>query len=56
MSRAKQTREKLSKTFRIDGETVRAIERIALEENRTVNNMVETVLKEEVKKRALQLA
>jgi len=43
--------EKESKTFRLDSTTLRTLERLAEAENRTVNNMVETVLKEAVKKR-----
>ncbi|MBL8000396.1 MAG: hypothetical protein JNL05_00425 [Flavobacteriales bacterium] len=42
---------KVNKTFRLDSHTVKAIERLAEADNRTVNNMVETILKNTVKER-----
>ncbi len=41
----KTKKEKVSKTFRIDRDVITAVSEIAVKENRTINNMVETVLK-----------
>jgi hypothetical protein len=41
---------KVSKTFRLDAVTLRQVEKLAKEQNRTVNNMVETMLMEWFKK------
>ncbi len=39
---------KVAKTFRLDTETVKVLERAAEQQNRTLSNMVETILKEKV--------
>lgn len=39
---------KQNRTFRLDSDTLRRVERLAEAENRTVNNMVETILKQTV--------
>ncbi len=41
--------EKTNRTFRLDAETMKRLETMAEEQNRTVNNMVETILKQTVK-------
>lgn len=42
---------KQNRTFRLDSDTLRRVERLAEAENRTVNNMVETILKQTVQGR-----
>lgn len=50
MANHKNTNEpgKQNRTFRLDSDTMRRVERLAEAENRTVNNMVETILKQTV--------
>lgn len=40
--------DKQNRTFRLDTETMRKVELLAEAQNRTVNNMVETILKQTV--------
>lgn len=39
---------KQNRTFRLDSDTLRRVEKLADAQNRTVNNMVETILKQTV--------
>lgn len=50
MANAKNMKDtgKQNRTFRLDSDTMRRVERLAEAENRTVNNMVETILKQTV--------
>lgn len=48
--------DKEVRTFRLDSDTLKQIEALAHAENRTVNNMVETILKKTVSSKAKQYA
>lgn len=56
MAKQRATSDKESKTFRLDSKTLRDVEELAQAHNRTLNNMVETILKKTVATTSKELA